>query len=163
MKTEIIFTDKRLLEALEFIDEKYIDDVFNIIKEPVLSNGGYPKTSPFRQWRQYLALAACLILLAFATPIFGYVAEYIGSFAAGTSGDTSSNTSEFETESTEPPETTQEELPDFQYSKVEIIANADTTINPVSVHIGYTWYKDEKSVWTEEIAGWSYIIYIDEY
>ena len=30
MNAEIRFKDKRILEALEYIDEKYIDDVFDV-------------------------------------------------------------------------------------------------------------------------------------
>lgn len=171
MNAEIRFKDKRILEALEYIDEKYIDDVFDVLKEPDMAQNAQAKLSPFRHWKQYLALAACLILLAFATPIFGYVAEFIGSFAAGSGDHTSSITedSDFEEEtfndieSTEQEQTTQEVIPDFQYSNVKITTDNNTSINPVSVHIGYTWYKDEKSIWLEEIAGWSYVINIDKY
>ena len=158
MKSEVIFKDKRLLEALEYIDEKYIDDVFNIIKEPDSSNGGYTKTSPLRHWRQYLAAAACILLLAMAMPFVGYVANVIGSIAAGTSGDTSGMTTDFESEATEP----QEEILDFQYSDVKIIADDGTSINPVSVFSGDSWYKEEELVWTEK-HGWQYIINAGKY
>ena len=204
MNAEIRFKDKRILEALEYIDEKYIDDVFDVLKEPDMTQNVRVKLSPFRHWKQYLALAACLILLAFATPIFGYVAEFIGSFAAGigdhTSGITEDSDLGEETfndiesteneqtteeaipnfqystensdlgeetfndiESTENEQTTEEAIPNFQYSNVKITTDNNTSINPVSVHIGYTWYKDEKSIWMEEIAGWSYVINIDKY
>lgn len=158
MKSEVIFKDKRLLEALEYIDEKYIDDVFNIIKEPDSSNGGYTKTSPIRHWRQYLAAAACILLLAMAMPFVGYVANVIGSIAAGTSGDTSSMTTDFESEATEP----QEEILDFQYSDVKIIADDGTSINPVSVFSGDSWYTEEELVWIEK-HGWQYIINAGKY
>ncbi len=172
MNAEIRFKDKRILEALEYIDEKYIDDVFDVLKEPDMTQNVRVKLSPFRHWKQYLALAACLILLAFATPIFGYVAEFIGSFAAGigdhTSGITENSDLGEETfndiESTENEQTTEEAIPNFQYSNVKIITDNNTSINPVSVHIGYTWYKDEKSVWTEKIAsGWQYVINTEKY
>ena len=32
MNAEMRFKDKRILEALEYIDEKYIDDVFDFLK-----------------------------------------------------------------------------------------------------------------------------------
>ena len=172
MNAEIRFKDKRILEALEYIDEKYIDDVFDVLKEPDMNQNVRVKLSPFRHWKQYLALAACLILLAFATPIFGYVAEYIGSFAAGIGDHTSGITENSDLgevthndiESTEDGQTTEEAIPNFQYSNVKIITNNNTSINPVSVHIGYSWYKDEKLAWTEEIAsGWQYIIGNDKY
>ncbi|MBQ8258034.1 MAG: hypothetical protein IJY97_00585 [Clostridia bacterium] len=172
MNAEIRFKDKRILEALEYIDEKYIDDVFDVLKEPDMTQNVRVKLSPFRHWKQYLALAACLILLAFATPIFGYVAEFIGSFASGIGEHTSSITEDSDLgevthndiESTENEQTTEKAIPNFQYSNVKITTDNNTSINPVSVHIGYSWYKDEKLVWTEEIAsGWQYIIGNDKY
>lgn len=172
MNAEIRFKDKRILEALEYIDEKYIDDVFDVLKEPDMTQSVQVKRSPFRHWKQYLALAACLILLAFATPIFGYVAEFIGSFAAGIGDHTSGITEDSDLgevthndiENTENEQTTEKAIPNFQYSNVKIITDKNTSINPVSVHIGYSWYKDEKLAWTEEIAsGWQYIIGNDKY
>ncbi len=171
MNNEIGFKDKRLLQALEYIDDEYIEDVFNVLKEPDMSQKEYTKPSPFKYWRQYLSAAACILVLSLLIPVFGYVAEVIGSFAAGTGNHTSSiiedTTYQEETlngiESTEE-QTVKEPTPNFQYSNVKIIADNKTSINPISVHIGYTWYKDEKSVWTEEIAsGWQYIINMDKY
>ena len=83
MNAEIRFKDKRLLEALEYIDEKYIDDVFDFLKEPAYSKGGQMKISPFKHWRHYLAAAACLLVLALAMPLFTHLPEIIDSFAAG--------------------------------------------------------------------------------
>ena len=83
MNAEIRFKDKRILEALEYIDEKYIDDVFDVLKEPIYSNGGKLKISPFKRWRYYIAAAACLLVLALAMPLFSYLPEIINSFAAG--------------------------------------------------------------------------------
>ncbi|MBR6577463.1 MAG: hypothetical protein IKK74_00805 [Clostridia bacterium] len=165
MNAEIRFKDKRILEALEYIDEKYIDDVFDVLKEPDMTQSVQVKRSPFRHWKQYLALAACLILLAFATTIFGYVAEFIGSFAAGIGDHTSGITEDSDLgevtlndiENTENEQTTEEAIPNFQYSNVKIISDNNTSINPVSVFYGYSWYKDEKLAWTEE-TGWQYII-----
>jgi hypothetical protein len=164
MNAEIRFKDKRLIEALEYIDDKYIEDVFNVLKEPDMVHSEHKITSPFKHWRQYLTLAACLVLLAFATPIFGYVSEFISSLAAGIGSDTSSMTesSDYYEETANNVESTEEEeaqkIPTFQYSEVKIISG-DASIKPVSVHIGYTWYKNEESIWTEEIGGgWKYII-----
>jgi hypothetical protein len=170
MYAEIRFKDKRLLEALEYINEKYIDDVFDVLKEPDCSNGGQFKISHLKHWRQYLAAAACILLLALAMPFVGYVANVIGSIAAGTGVDTSSITEDsiyqeetFNTiESTEQEQTVQEPTPDFQYSAVTIKTDKNNAINPVSVHFGYTWYKGEKSVWTEE-HGWQYSINMGKY
>ena len=83
MNAEIRFKDKRLLEALEYIDEKYIDDVFDFLKEPAYSKGEQTKISSFKRWRHYLAAAACLLVLALAMPLFTHLPEIINSFAAG--------------------------------------------------------------------------------
>lgn len=171
MNNELGFKDKRLLQALEYIDDKYLDDVFNVLKEPDMSQKEYTKPSPFKYLKQYLSAAACILVLSLLIPVFGYVAEVIGSSSAGTGSITSSLTEEptrqEETlnsiESTEEEQTVKEPATDFPYSDVKIIADNNSSINPVSVHIGYTWYKDEKSAWTEEIAGWSYIINIEKY
>lgn len=171
MNNELGFKDKRLLQALEYIDDKYLDDVFNVLKEPDMSQTEYKKPSPFKYMKQYLSAAACILVLSLLIPVFGYVAEVIGSSSAGTGSITSSLTEEptrqEETlnsiESTEEEQSVKEPATDFPYSDVKIIADNNSSINPVSVHIGYTWYKDEKSAWTEEIAGWSYIINIDKY
>ena len=167
MNNELGFKDKRLLQALEYIDDKYLDDVFNVLKEPDMSQTEYKKPSPFKYMKQYLAAAACILVLSLLIPVFGYVAEVIGSSSAGTGSATSEITEEplnEETETTVQEETTAEHAPNFQFSDVKIIGDNNTSINPISVHIGYTWYKDEKSVWTEEIAaGWSYVINNDKY
>ena len=160
------FKDKRFLQTLEYIDDEYLEDVFNILKEPNMANTEYKKPSPFKYLKQYIAAAACILVLSLLIPVFGYVADVIGSIAAGTGSATSEITEAplyEETETTAQEEITAEPAPNFQFSDVKIIADNTESINPVSVRIGYTWYKDEKSVWTEEIAGWSYIINNEKY
>lgn len=166
MSTELGFKDRRFLQSLEYIDDEYLEDVFNVLKEPDMAATEYKKPSPFKYWKQYLAAAACILLLSLAMPVFVYVADVIGSIAAGTGSATSEITEAplyEETETTAQEETTAEPAPNFQFSDVKIVADNTESINPVSVRIGYTWYKDEKSVWTEEIAGWSYIINNEKY
>lgn len=166
MSAGLGFKDKRFLQTLEYIDDKYIEDVFDVLKEPNMAKTEYKKPSPFKHLKQYIAAAACILVLSLLIPVFGYVADIIGSIAAGTGSATSEITEAplyEETETTAQEETTVEPAPNFQFSDVKIVADNNTSINPISVHIGYTWYKDEKSVWTEEIAGWSYVINIDKY
>ncbi|MBQ1196327.1 MAG: hypothetical protein IIX44_08800 [Clostridia bacterium] len=195
MSAGLGFKDKRFLQTLEYIDDEYLEDVFNILKEPDMAETEYKKPSPFKYLKQYLAAAACILVLSLLIPVFGYVADVIGSIAAGTGSATSEITEaplyeetettvqgettaqeeitaeplNEETETTAQEETTaQDEItaepaPNFQFSDVKIVADNTESINPVSVRIGYTWYKDEKSVWTEEIAGWSYIINNEKY
>lgn len=172
MSAGLGFKDKRFLQTLEYIDDKYLEDVFNVLKEPNMAEREYKKPSPFKYLKQYLAAAACILVLSLLIPVFGYVAEVIGSSSAGTGSITSSLTEEptrqEETlnsiESTEEEQSVKEPATDFPYSDVKIIADNNASINPVSVLIGYTWYKYEKSVLTEEIGGgWQYIIYNEKY
>ena len=149
MNNELGFKDKRLLQALEYIDDKYLDDVFNVLKEPDMSQTEYKKPSPFKYMKQYLSAAACILVLSLLIPVFGYIAEVIGSSSAGTGSTTSSLTEEptqqEETlnsiESTEEEQTVKEPALNFQYSNVKITADNNASINPISVHFGYTWYK----------------------
>ena len=83
MNAEMRFKDKRILEALEYIDEKYIDDVFDFLKEPDMMANENVKRSPFRYWKHYLGFVACILVLALATPMFTRLPEIINSFAAG--------------------------------------------------------------------------------
>ena len=166
MSAGLGFKDKRFLQTLEYIDDEYLEDVFNVLKEPNMAEREYKKPSPFKYLKQYLAAAACILVLSLLIPVFGYVADVIGSIAAGTGSATSEITEAplyEETETTVQEETTAEPAPNFQFSDVKIVADNTEAINPVSVRIGYTWYNDEKSVWTEEIAGWSYIINNEKY
>ena len=170
MKNDAVFTDRRLLQAIDLIDPKFIAEVFDDLKVTANSGTEYTKPSPFKHWKQYLTAAACILLLSLMIPVFGYVSEVIGSLAASTGANTSDLTESFESveetlngiESTEEPTVT-EPTPNFPYSNVKIIADNNASINPVSVHIGYTWYKDEKSAFTEEIAGWQYVMNIESY
>lgn len=170
MKNDSVFTDRRLLQTIDLIDPKFIAEVFDDLKVPKNYQAEYTKPSPFKHWKQYLAAAACILLLSFLIPTFSYVSEVIGSIVAGTGASTTEMTEDFESreetlnsiETTEE-QTVQEPTPDFPYSNVKIIADNNASINPVSVHIGYTWYKDEKSAFTEEIAGWQYVMNIESY
>ena len=87
MSTENTFKDPRLLEALEYLDNKFIAEVFDDLKVPDMSDYVPGKKKPFALWKQIAALAACLILLMFTTPLFSKVADVISSFAAGVWGN----------------------------------------------------------------------------
>ena len=171
MKNDSVFTDRRLLQAIDLIDPKFVAEVFDDLKVPKNYQTEYTKPSPFKHWKQYLAAAACILLLSFLIPTFSYVSEVIGSIVAGTGANTTEMTEDFESreETLDSIETTEEQTvieptTDLPYSDVKIIADNNASINPVSVLIGYTWYKYEKSVLTEEIGGgWQYIIYNEKY
>ena len=90
MSKENAITDRRLLAALDYIDQKYIDDVFNIIKEPEAAGEPEKMTwrTPFKHWKQLAALAACILLLSVASPLVSYIAEVIRDFNAGAGSGT---------------------------------------------------------------------------
>ena len=84
--TEKYTEDKRLLSALDYIDEKYIAevtedyDIFDYFGKPT-------RKMRFRIARQYLVYAACLALLACAMPIVSYIVPQVGDLFGGNAGD----------------------------------------------------------------------------
>ena len=96
MSKEIAITDRRLLAALDYIDQKYIDDVFSILKEPEAAGEPEKMTwrTPFKHWRQFAALAACILLLSIASPLVNYIAEVISNFNAGAGSGTTEATTQ---------------------------------------------------------------------
>lgn len=90
MSKKSTVTDRRLLSALDYIDQKYIDDVFDLIKEPDPAD---QKSSRFKVWKQVIMLAACLVLMAAAFPIIKYVIEYSDFFAGSMGTETPGTTS----------------------------------------------------------------------
>ena len=101
MSKESTITDRRLLAALDYIDQKYIDDVFSILKEPEAASEPEKMTwrTPLKHWRQFAALAACILLLSVASPLVNYIAEVIGDFNAGAGSGTTESLSENTSES----------------------------------------------------------------
>ena len=99
MSKESTITDRRLLAALDYIDQKYIDDVFSILKEPEVAGEPEKMTwrTPFKHWRQFVALAACILLLSIASPLVSYIAEVIRDFNAGAGSGTTETESELGT------------------------------------------------------------------
>ena len=93
-------TDRRLLAALDYIDQKYIDDVFGLIKEPPKTEDApTARRSPFKHAKIYIVLAASVLLLSMASPIINYVVETVRTFSAAGWG--SATTVEEENESKE--------------------------------------------------------------
>lgn len=84
--TEKYTEDKRLLGALDYIDEKFIAEVtedyeiFDYVGKPT-------RKMRFRIARQYLIYAACLVLLACAMPIVSYIVPQIGEIFGGNAGN----------------------------------------------------------------------------
>lgn len=86
---EDAFTKRRLLDAIEYIDDKYIASAARYkmkikpysSEPPVQTVGGSLK----KYWKQYLGLVACLLIVALASPLFILVAQNITSLLAGSS------------------------------------------------------------------------------
>lgn len=81
--TNEVFRDKRLLGALDYIDERFIAEVTESYTFEAPGEYKRDKKTVFKAYRQFVALAACLILLSAAFPVISYVLPRIG-FSAGT-------------------------------------------------------------------------------
>lgn len=89
------FRDTRLIEAFEYIDPKYINEVGAGLKLRSVYSAEEEHTKPtFRTHVKQLAtLAACILLLSLASPMVSYIAEVIRDFNAGAgSGNVDSTT-----------------------------------------------------------------------
>ena len=165
------FRDTRLIEAFEYIDPKYINEVGAGLKLRSVYSTEKEHSKPTLRThvKQLATLAACILLLSLAIPTINYVLPRLGIFiggtaGAGTTGFTENSTLQTESDTDiESTENSQTSKPKFQYSTVRIISDNNAFINPISVKIGYSLYKDDKSIWTEEIAGWQYIISNKDY
>lgn len=116
--TEKYIENKRLLGALDYIDEKFIAEVtegYKIFEEPA-GTVSVRRTLKITS-TQFAALAACLLLLLAAFPIVNYVVGVINSYASGRES-TSENTN-----LTEAPEYDEELASDFDPNV--IITEAD--------------------------------------
>lgn len=88
--------DKRLLGALDYIDEKFIAEVTESYKIFEPSDGKITARRTLKiSLRQFAALAACLILLSAAFPVINYAVKFINSFAAGWGSDNTDDTDYF--------------------------------------------------------------------
>ncbi len=85
MELENKLRKRRMLEALDYIDDDIISSTVKKIKpedccadDPVIT-----WRTPLKHWKRYLALMASLLLLSIASPLFNYVAVVIGNLNAG--------------------------------------------------------------------------------
>ena len=93
--TEKYTEDKRLLGALDYIDEKFIAEVTESYKIFEPSDGKITARRTLKiSLRQFAALAACLILLSAAFPVTNYVVKAIKNFAAGWGSEITDNTTD---------------------------------------------------------------------
>ena len=75
--------NRRLLEVIELLDERYIEEMFDGLKVP--ERAEEPRLtwrSPFKHWKSLAALAACILLLSIASPLVSYIAQLITDWGA---------------------------------------------------------------------------------
>ena len=161
MRSNIKPENRRLLEAIEYIDEDIVLGVLGGLKDPVENavHGEYQKPSPFKYWKQLTALAACLLLLSAAFPVLNYAVQRFGTGIW--EGNAGAGTEELEMltqPETQALETENEITAGMQYEYTlslespEQISEVGVTIGNVTVeaqkHISFAYYctgKDEAS------------------
>ena len=86
MRMNIKPENRRLLEALSFIDDSIVSDMLAEIKIPDAPSPERNKKVTRRSLRYFLTLAACLMLLIAAVPIITYFVPRIGIIFSGNAG-----------------------------------------------------------------------------
>ena len=86
MRMKITPENRRLLEALSFIDDSIVSDMLAEIKVPDAPSSERNKKVTRRSLRYFLTLAACLMLLIAAVPIITYFVPRIGIIFSGNAG-----------------------------------------------------------------------------
>ena len=86
MRMNIKPENRRLLEALSFIDDSIVSDMLAEIKVPDAPSSERNKKVTRRSLRYFLTLAACLMLLIAAVPIITYFVPRIGIIFSGNAG-----------------------------------------------------------------------------
>ena len=110
MNNDAYLKKRQALEALDYIDDDIISGVLGKIKSDCATVADTTRTwrTPLKYWKQFAALAACLILLSVASPLVSYVAEVISNLGAGAGSGTTGETLDIlESDLTEPIETEQ--------------------------------------------------------
>lgn len=107
MKRNRINRDRRLLEALDYLDEAYIADVVDNLKVPPVSGAPLPKKGRIlRSLKPVAMLVACTLLLAALIPAVTYMTSHIPDIVAFFRGEQSEATVPDETDPYDPTETT---------------------------------------------------------
>ena len=115
MKREKNYKTARLIEALEYIDVRFIEEAAEKIKPRPTGQAFYGKPSRSKALRQFLALAACVLLLSAAIPAITYLANHLPDIVAFFIGDETTGTD---------PELTHPETPPTETSRAP-----ETTVN----------------------------------
>lgn len=135
MRKDNGFTDKRLIDALDYIDPRFIAEAARKLKErPIGYAPADEKASRKVIARQLLKLAACLLILSAAIPVITYVLQNFADFTGWLMGDTSEESvPELTLPETPPTETT--DLPPKEETTEETTAE-ETTEEIKQVHNG---------------------------
>ena len=135
MRTNIKPENRRLLEAVEYIDENIILGVLSELRmpkekhiEPLLT-----WRTPLKHWKSIAVLAACTVLLAFAAPAASFISQVISNYSSVAGGNAGAGTSELEMPT--PTETkvleTEAETIDSPYPRTIDAYPADMSINDI--------------------------------
>ena len=107
MKREKNYKTAKFIEALEYIDIRFIEEAAEKIKARPTGQAFYGKPSRSKAMRQFLALAACVLLLSAAIPAITYLANHLPDIVAFFTGDETTDTGpELTHPETPAPETT---------------------------------------------------------
>lgn len=107
MKRNQLNRDRRLLEALDYLDEAYIADVVDNLKLPPVPGAPLPKKGRLlRSIKPVAMLVACTLLLAALVPAVTYMTSHIPDIVAFFRGEHSEATVPEETDPYDPTETT---------------------------------------------------------
>ena len=99
MKRNRINRDRRLLEALDYLDEAYIADVVDNLKVPPVPGAPLPKKGRIlRSLKPVAMLVACTLLLAALIPAVTYMTSHIPDIVAFFRGEQSEATVPEETD-----------------------------------------------------------------
>ena len=119
MNNNVTFTDKRLLEALDYIDESFIAEVTEDYKVYPTADeyigDKKPHSKILRSLKYVAAVAACALLMSTLIPVVQYVSGNLGDLFAGMFGPPS-DTSELTEDSYKIPEEHIENAPYFIFS-----------------------------------------------
>ncbi len=114
MSTNIKPENRRLLEAVEYIDENIVLGVLSELRMPKEKHTDPVMTwrTPLKHWKSIAALAACVILLAFASPMASFISQVVSNFTSVAGGNAGAGTSELEM-----PTTAESEVIDSPYER----------------------------------------------
>ncbi len=88
MDIEMKLRKRQMLESLDYIDDDLISSTLKKIKPDFAAAESEKMTwrTPLKYWRQFVALAACLVLLSCAIPLISYILPSIGRIFTGNAG-----------------------------------------------------------------------------